>query len=200
MKYSNDKEIIFGCITCRKDALEAFVKKFSDPIYRSIQYYLRTSNISYSRQDLEDLHHTIFLRLFEKRCKKLRQYKGKNGCSLHSWVRMIAVRTVIDYLRKENVDALGRQKSYLLIEELDFLKSENPTPLALIDRNEEWALVQDGIKKLRPRERLFLKLHCMKGLSIQEVADIMGISEANAYSVKHRAIQRLRSHVKSKVK
>ena len=54
-------------------------------------------------------------------------------------------------------------------------------------------MIQEGIQALMPRDRLFLKLHCMEGLSIKEVASILNISEANAHSVKHRAIERLKT-------
>ena len=38
MTYSSDKDLIYGCLAGRKDALEALVKHYSDPVYRFIQY------------------------------------------------------------------------------------------------------------------------------------------------------------------
>ena len=100
MEHLTDQALLAGCISGNRLTQEALVKQFSNLVYTSVQYILRARNISYCRSDLEDLHNTIFVTLFEKGCKKLRQYKGKNGCSLASWIRLIAIRTVLDHLRK----------------------------------------------------------------------------------------------------
>jgi DNA-directed RNA polymerase specialized sigma24 family protein len=42
-----------------------------------------------------------------------------------------------------------------------------------------------------------MKLHVDHALSIAEIAETMQLSISNAYTVKHRAIQRLKSHVAS---
>jgi RNA polymerase sigma factor (sigma-70 family) len=57
--------------------------------------------------------------------------------------------------------------------------------------------VNQGLKLLAPRDRLFIKLHCLKELPIGEVAGILGVTENNAYSIKHRALHRLKSALQS---
>ena len=193
MNDSTDKDLIAGCLTGNRDALETLVKRFSNSVYRAIQYVFKVKNIPYSQLDLEDLHNSVFLHLFESHCKKLRQYKGTNGCSLYSWIRLITVRKVIDHLRKRGIDALNHKKTNLPIEVLTDLRAERSNPLDTIEREDQMRLIRDGMKALLPRDRLFLKLHSLKGLSIQEVAAIMSISEQNAHSIKHRAIKRLKS-------
>ena len=94
-----DRELLSKCVSGDRTASEMLVRRFSDLVYRAVQYTLMAKHVSFNRHDLEDLHNTVFLRLFEQGCKKLRQYQGKNGCSLASWIRMIAVRTVLDHLR-----------------------------------------------------------------------------------------------------
>lgn len=192
MSPPEDQALIAGCVSGSRAALETLVLRFSDPVYRSIQYVFKTKDIRYSMEDLEDLHNSVFLSLFENQCKKLRQYKGKNGCSLYSWIRLITVRIVIDYLRKRSVDALGTNKRIVPAEILDSLKTDGPDPLDDIERVRQWELIQEGIKALIPRDRFFLTLYCQEGLSVQEIADLMDISVENAHSIKHRAIKRLR--------
>jgi len=194
-----DRDLVNGCVSGDKKALEWFVRRFSDPVYRTVQYTLKTKNASYTRPDLEDLHNNVFLRLFEDRCKKLRQYKGKNGCSLHSWLRIVTVRIVIDHLRKEASSPLGWWKADLPFETFA-PRAKDSEPWIHMDRAKLKSLVQAGMKELMPRDRLFLKLHFMGDLSIREVADIMNLSEASAHSLKHRAIKRLRSKVLPKIK
>jgi len=193
----DDRKLLSECLAGNREASERLVRRFSDMVYRSVQYTLLTKNVSFNRQDLEDLHNTVFLRLFEQGCKKLRQYQGKNGCSLTSWIRMITVRTVIDHLRKKGVDAMFWQKKRISIEELPELRSDEVKFWAQIDSAERERVLKDSMQMLPSRDRLFLKLHFEQGLSVAEVAETMQLSVNNAYTVKHRAIQRLKSNVTS---
>ncbi len=195
MNYVTDQEILEGCIAGNSEAIEAFVKRFSDFVYRSIQHALTVKDISFNRTDLEDLHNTIFVKLLEKRCRKLRQYKGKRGCSLLSWIRLIAVRTIIDNLRKTNTDVLTRKGQAVFLDTLADIKGEEPEPWVLMDKDTQVRLVREGLRSLQPRDRLLLKLHFIEELPIQKVAGIMSISEGNAYTIKHRAIKRLQDKV-----
>jgi RNA polymerase sigma factor (sigma-70 family) len=64
-----------------------------------------------------------------------------------------------------------------------------------MERAEQRRIIHEAIQFLTPRDRLFMRLFFEEGLSIDEVAGSLGISLQNAYTVKHRAIQRLRSHL-----
>jgi RNA polymerase sigma factor (sigma-70 family) len=190
-----DRQLIKRCISGDKKAREEFVIRFSNPVYQCIQFTLKAKNISFSRQDLEDLHNTVFLNLFDKGCKKLRQYRGKNGCSLYSWIRLITVRTVIDYIRKASRDISSRAKEEFRFDNLPDLVHNGFEPLARMEKAEQKDLLLKGLEALMPRDRLFLQLHCLHGVSIQKVADMLQISENNAYSLKHRAIGRLKTKI-----
>ena len=195
MEHLTDQAILAGCISGNRLTQETFVKRFSNLVYTSVQYILRAGNTSYCRSDLEDLHNTIFVKLFEKGCKKLRQYKGKNGCSLSSWIRLIAIRTVLDHIRKERTDALNWKEKILSLDPFINIKSKTPEIWTQINKAQQFNLIREGLRSLLPRDRLFIKLHCQQGLSISEVAGMLRISEGNAYSLKHRAIKRLKKKI-----
>jgi RNA polymerase sigma factor (sigma-70 family) len=190
-----DQEITAGCISGDRQVQETFVRQFSDSVFRTVQYTFRTKNIRYSQSDVEDLHNTVFVKLFERQCKKLKQYRGDNGCSLFSWIRLITVRTVIDHVRKVSKDAVTRRDEVLPLETLTDKKEEAPEAWTLLEKAEQYRLIKEGMQALIPRYRIFIKLHFLKGHSIREVADIIGTSEANAHSLKHRAIKQLKSAV-----
>ena len=192
-----DRRLLTRCLSGDRKAAEALVRQFSGLVYHSVQYTLTSKNVSFTRQDLEDLHNTVFLKLFESRCKKLRLYRGERGCSLASWIRMIAVRTVLDDLRKRGVDAMVWQKKRVPLESLPELKADGIATDARLEEAERKRLLQLGIQNLPARDRLFITLHFDRGLSIAEVAETMQLSMANAYSIKHRAIERLRLHLAS---
>ena len=154
---------------------------------------MRNKTIPYQQADVEDLHNTIFVKLFEHHCKKLKQFEGKNGCSLFSWIRLITIRTVLGHIRKIRKDAVADKEKILPLDEVMNLRQESPGPISAMEKAEQYQLIEQGMLSLLPRYRLFLQLHFYKDLSIRETADIMGISEVNAHSVKHRAIKQLQT-------
>ena len=199
-RHSEDRQLLTECISGDQDAAEIFVRRFSDPVYRSIQHTLITKQITFSRQDLEDLHNTVFLQLFDSRRKKLRQYQGKNGCSLSTWLRIVTVRIVLNHYRKKGFEYMTRKHKQISIEEAPDLRGEEMEPWVAMEASEQERLLKDGIQSLSPRDRLFMRLHFEMELPLQEVAEAMDITVENAYTIKHRATKRLKSHITAQMK
>jgi RNA polymerase sigma factor (sigma-70 family) len=195
--YKEDLELLARCLAGNKKASENLVRRFSNLVYESVQYTLMVKHVSFNRHDLEDLHNTVFLKLFEQDRRKLRQYQGKRGCSVATWIKTIAVRTVLDHLRKKGVDAITFQKDRVPLEKLPELKADWAEFGTEPEKVKQNYLVQAGMKRLSPRERLFMKLHFDQALSMAEVAEIMQLSIGNIYTIKYRAIQKIKSHVTS---
>jgi len=191
MDHQADRRTLQGCISGEEKAREAFVIRFSNLVYQTIQGTFKTKNLPFNRLDLEDLHNTVFVRLFEKGCRKLRQYEGRNGCSVSTWIRLITIRTVLDFCRKAKRDALTRGEKTEMLDSIIGMQDDPPGQCAFMEKKERSCLIQKELQTLPPRDRLLLKLHYEGGLSLRDVAAIMKISKANAYSIKHRAIKRL---------
>ena len=187
-----DQKNLKKCISGNRRAQEEFVEHFSDPIYKWIQFTFKARHIPFNRLDVEDLHNTVLVKLFEKRCKKLRQYKGKNGCSVYSWIRLITIRIVIDYIRSQKRDVIARSETDLAFQDIPNLAEGEVGPLHLMEKAEQALLLRKAIQLLQPRDRLFLQLHYLHCFSIPRIAGILKISDNNAYSIKHRAIKRLK--------
>lgn len=190
-----DRRLLSKCLQGDRKASEILVRQFSGLVYKSIQYTLMARHVSFNRYDLEDLHNTVFLKLFDQNCKKLRQFRGDNGCSLASWIRMISVRSVIDQLRKKSVDTMGGKKKCTPLEDLPELIAEGEAPDGHIEETEQARILQEGIQRLSPRHRLFVKLHFEQGMALAEVAETMKLTIGNAYTLKHRALQNLKVEV-----
>ena len=188
----DEKDLLIRCFNGDPYAQADFVARYSDLVYCTVLRTLRAKSTGWQTQDVEDLYQTVFFRLLERQCKRLRQFRGRNGCSLHSWVRMIAVRTVIDHSRSRT-DALAHSGALDAASLLLNLPGDLVDPVGLLDRAQQLDKVRQGLRSLAPRDRLFIKLHCFKELSIQEVAEVLGVSENNAYTIKHRALKRLKA-------
>jgi RNA polymerase sigma factor (sigma-70 family) len=188
-----DRRWLKKCIAGDKKACERFVREFSDLVYRSVRHTLLVKNVFFNQDDLEDLHNTVFLKLFENQGQKLKQFKGKNGCGYGTWIRIITVRIVLNHIRKKGLDSITGQQKRIALEDIPELSSADFGPLAEIEKAEKQRSIKDGIRKLPPRDRLFLLLHYERGYSIKEVAETMKLSLNNAYAIKHRAINKLKS-------
>jgi RNA polymerase sigma factor (sigma-70 family) len=201
MKGSPDEDrlLLSLCFSGDEKAKEDLVRRFSNLIYQAAQHTLRLKFVPYTRHDLEDLHNTIFLQLFDQGCKKLKQYQGKNGCSLATWIRLVAVRIVLDHLRKKDVYAPTRQGMRIPLDEMLSLKGDQTDALGMLERAEKERLLRDAIQSLPARDRLFTKLHVDKGLPVEKVAATMQLSVNNAYVIKHRLIERLKAQVVSEL-
>ncbi len=193
-----DKELIKGCISGSREIRTLFVSKFSDPIFRTIQHYLKSRSVTHSQADIEDLHNSVFVSLLENRCKKLSQFRGDNGCSLNSWVCLIAVRTAIDSLRKRNRDVLSESIDLTILEEISGTITDQLNPETLVEKDEDRRRLLKVVSTLKPKEKLLIRLHCFKEFSVKETAKIMDITETNAFVIKHRAIKKLKAVMKKK--
>ena len=194
-----DRRWLKKCTAGDKRACERLVKEFSDLVYRSVRHTLGVKNVNFNQDDLEDLHNTVFLKLFENQGKRLGQFKGKNGCGLGTWIRIIAVRIVLNLIRKKGLDSITGQKKRIPLEDIPELGLADSGMLAEIEKADKLRSIKDEIRKLPPRDRLFLLLHYENGYSLKEVAKTMKLSLNNAYTIKHRAIQKLKSTLENTV-
>jgi len=186
------KRLVSRCVSGDRQAAETFVRRLSPVVYNTVRRTFKVKNIPFSEEDVQDLHNTVFLEFFEKGCRKLRQYTGKNGCSIASWVRVVTVRRVLNHLRQKGVDSPQWEVRRVALEELVHLASPEASPSRAVEEAEERRRVTEAIEGLPPRERLFMRLHFEKGLELDHVARAMGCSVQHLYVVKHRAVRRLR--------
>jgi RNA polymerase sigma-70 factor (ECF subfamily) len=203
MKTSPDEDrlLLSRCFSGDGEAWEIFVRRFSNLVYQAVRHTLMAKHMPFSRLDVDDLYSTIFLEFFEKGHRKLRQYRGTNGCSLSTWVRVVAVSIVLDHVRKKGLDGLSAQKTRIPIDDMPALGTrDHDDVFEHMERAEQERLLRDAIQYLPPRDRLFVKLHFEKEVPVDEVADAMQLSINNAYTIKHRIIAKIRSYLDSVLK
>lgn len=201
-----DKQVMAQCVNGDLRAKEAFVIRFSSLVYHAIQHTLRTRNVYFTREDLQDLHSSVFLQLFNNNCKKLDQYTGKNDCSPATWINIITTRHVIDQLRKRGFDSLSSQASKISIDNLisinehqnEHLNERGPDADPQEEQAEKHQRIANAIHHLSPRERLLVKLYFDKGIPVAQIAETMKISVENTYTLKHRTIKKLKNIVQAK--
>lgn len=194
--HHDDRILRDGCINGDDAAAERFVTTYSDVVYRGVQSTLRGRGVPFSYADLQDIHNSVFLQIFDKQCLKLRQFQGANGCSLKTWVRVITVRATLNIIRKRGYDGLADQRKAVCFEDIPEICGHCKNPWQHLKKTEQWRLLESALQVLAPRDRLFMRLHFEKGLTVPEVASAMQLSVNNAHTVKHRVVKRLQDHVR----
>jgi RNA polymerase sigma-70 factor, ECF subfamily len=188
-----DLELRDRCVDGGRPEMAHFIRTYSDLIYRTIQHVFRRYRIPCPADDLKDLHHTVFVKLFENRCRRLRRYRGDNGCRLASWIRLVVIRIVINELRASRGDGFLDRRGHVSIDSIVELADPGDGPWEHLERQDQKRRLQDAVARLSSREQLFCRLHFETGLPLSEVAEILSISSTAAYTLKHRAIQRLKA-------
>jgi RNA polymerase sigma-70 factor, ECF subfamily len=149
--------------------IDAVFTRYFDPIYRFL--YSRVGN----REDAEDLTSEVFL-------KAARQLdSGRAEASIADWLYTVARTVLADHWRR-----YYRTGSTLPLDEEraeQIPESDTQTPSG---RSEE--LVNQVLGALPARYRLVLELRFLRGYSIRETAQEIGVTEANAKVLQHRAL------------
>jgi len=212
MKLTKEEELqlLHDCINA--GGCDRLVQYYWKPVFFMVRKTFILTGVSFTEDELEDLRGEVFLNLFDNKCKKLRQYKADMGLSLTSWIKMIAYQTVKMYLRKSDRSGiLGPYKTLSLDrlrEELglenggEMMSDPGKTPSQMmedmenltqrLDAREQLARFLESIENLPPFDQFVLKLHFFDGLPLSEIADRLGKEIGNIYTIKFRAIKRLK--------
>jgi RNA polymerase sigma factor (sigma-70 family) len=178
-----EKDLLAGCLRREKAAWDAFVVQYSALVYHTIKKTFSLYHTEPRTEQIEDLYQGFFLCILRDDFKKLRQFRGDRGCSLASWLRMVATRLTVDFLRKrEATDAASTKGTP---------SSQPDPPDGLIDREKEGLLLR-GIQSLPSPDRLFLDLCFRQALLPQDIAGILKISVPAVYTQKSRILSKLR--------
>ena len=194
----DDLELVARCANRDTQAWDEFLDRYSRLIYNYIHSVLLTKGYSFSQEHVHDIFQEIFLSLTKDNFKKLSGFKARNGCSLASWLRQIAINSAIDYLRKfkpalsiddENEDDFGL---------LDVLADGTPHISKALIKEEEIKQLEDCIEGLNTDDKFFLELSLNRGLKPDELKEHFRVSRSAVDMRKARLIDKLRDCFKTK--
>lgn len=186
-------ELLRSCIDGDPDARRRLVEQYSGIVSFGVSVIFQQFGRPYRREEIEDLCQDVFLSLFENDARKLRQYKGRNGCSLASWLRVVANRATIDRLRREGrTISLDDPESAEGSRVRETQPDHRPGPEPRVEAAERAAKVREMVKQLPTKDQLFVQLFYFQGLPIEEVARTIGITTNAAYVRKMRLHEKLR--------
>jgi len=188
-----DEELVARARKSDQRATEDLVRRYQQKAY-AIAYHFTNGNV----QDAEDFTQEAFLRAFQN----LENFRGDS--SFYTWFYRILVNVCLDGRRHRN----RWQKIFLPWQrdstEKGLSPEERPDPeahersLKTISGKELSRDIQESLRSLPEKQRLAFQLKALHGMSIQEVARVMGTAEGTVKSHLFRATQFLREKFKDR--
>ena len=193
-----DRELLDACIQGSEKSWDVFVDKYTNLIYHTIRQVLNTYRVELRTQQKNDIHNNLLLFLIEDDYKKLRQYDGRNKCSVSSWLRVVTSNFALNVLKKQKsqVPLNSTTDRELEIEDLSVCREQRPEEGLL--RKEHKELIDELTSELNANDMLFVDLLYRKELTPESIAEILSISINNVYSKKTRIKKKLIKIAKKK--
>jgi RNA polymerase sigma-70 factor (ECF subfamily) len=188
----DDRLLLARCLTGDRQAWERLISDKSRLVYYAIRRTFQSKAVSFEEEEIEDLHNEVFTGLFANGCHKLRSFEGRGGCTLASWIRLIATRTTLTYLSRSRRAVSARSPADDR-DPLDSIPDEAPAADEALAQQSDLTRLQEAVDALSPDDRLFITLHFEREMALPEVATILSASINALYSRKHRIVKRLRA-------
>jgi RNA polymerase sigma-70 factor (ECF subfamily) len=174
MSIIEEKDVVSRAIKGDGEAFSLLYEEYFDKVYRYI--YLRLGN----QAEVEDLTQEVFVKALEA----IGSYKWRD-LPFASWLFRIARNHMIDHLRKESkVEKIAWDDNMARVEE--------PNPALVAEQRLEIEELRENIKKLSPAQRAVISLRFGGGLSVAEVAKVLGKRPGTVKALQHSGIVALR--------
>jgi RNA polymerase sigma factor (sigma-70 family) len=163
------------------ERLEQLYRSSRDDVYSYVLTLVRDSAAA------EDVTALAFERAYRRR-RTFDRHRGDE----RPWLFGIARNAALDELRR-------RRRVAALVVEPESLDTEPATVEDEADVLLRRTAVRSALAQLPARDRELLALKFQAGLSNAELAEVVGVSESNAGTMLHRAVQKLRKAVNAPV-
>jgi len=182
----SDEKLLGRMLMREARAWGEFHRRYDRLIYRCIHKVTgRFSNVLGS-DDVADIYGTLLVNLTARDMHKLRCFEPDRGNKLSSWIGLLATNTAWDHLR-----SIARQPQCTELADAEDLRAAQPDACQeLLDR-ERWHLVNETLREFSSKDRRFMRLYYVDGLTPEQVASLMRISVKTVYSKKHKIRCRL---------
>lgn len=185
-----DKELVARAQHDDPSAFEILVRRYQDKAY-AIAYNMCSGD----REAAQELTQEAFLRAF----RSLKNFRGKS--SFYTWFYRILVNTCLDNRRRrkrwEKVftfwrhDRRERKDSKKMDEDYPD-PGVNSNPMAALNGKQLGQEISEALETLPEKQRVVFQLKVLHGMTIREIAQIVGSAEGTVKSHLFRATHFLR--------
>jgi RNA polymerase sigma-70 factor (ECF subfamily) len=188
-------DLIAACVRGDEAAREEFVVQYDGPNPLCDAHRAPPARVVPAR-GTDDLHQAVLASFFERSCRRLQMYEGRNRASFATFVRVCAARQTLDHLRQRRRHPpaieeaeLAREPGASLVEHAD----PGVGPEEVTSTRQTLLQVKEIVDSLPSREQLLVRLHFVEDMDIPAVARTLGISENAAHVLKSRIRAKLRA-------
>lgn len=167
-------------------AWREFHRRYDRLIYRCIHKVTGRFTSVLSNEDVREIYAMLLMNLTARNMHKLRSFQPERGNKLSSWIGLLATNTAWDYLRQ-----VARQPQCTGLTDAEEIRTTRPDPYQQMVDKERWGLVNDTLREFSKKDRIFVRLYFVDGLTPEEIAEEMRISVKTVYSKKHKIRCRL---------
>ena len=177
----SDAEIVQAVLDGDANAFEALVLRYQKKVYNTV---LRLAG---DCAEAEDLSQEVFLKIF----KGLSSFRGESSFS--TYIYRVAANTAIDALRRREAPTVSLSTENEEGEEFELaLPDAGPLPVEILESRERRQAIRAAIDALPEHHRAGDCAREMDGMSYQDIAQAMGLTEGTVKSRINRARGRLR--------
>lgn len=169
------KELIEDCKRGSRQAQFALYKQYNKAMYNTCLRMLNNEN------DAEDVLQTAFVQVF----RKIDSFRYES--SIGAWIKRIVVNHCINCLKKRKLEFSQWDEKFDATEEI----IEAPLEVGV-----KVKAIKSAISKLSDGYRTVFSMYAMEGFDHQEIATVLGISEATSKSQYCRARKKLKELLK----
>ncbi len=174
--------LLASCRAGDELAWEAFVHRFQGRVYALAYSYAG------DREDARDLAQDIFVRLYETRDR------WAPADEFLPWLIHVARNRSVDFLRRRKV----RRPAFAVREEDGFeIPDAEPTPEARAVAASYRGVLRGALRRVSALSREVLILRDVQGLSVQQVAGLLGVPVGTVKSRASRAREELTEKVRA---
>jgi len=169
-----DVELVYLAKAGELDAFEALTNRYEQRVFGLAMRMLRQEH------DAEDVTQQTFLSVLEN----LEGFRGE--ASFSTWVLRIASHAALKIIRKrKGLNTVSLEEATEPSDDLnsiphpEFIADWRQSPEHLVEQNEVRRLLDEALTRLDEKHRLVFLLRDVEGLSIQETAVALDLSEGN---------------------
>jgi RNA polymerase sigma-70 factor, ECF subfamily len=183
----SDQELMERLREGDEDAFEGLLARYREAVYRYLAATVRDGAAA------EDLLQEVFLRLWTR----AEQWDGRGA--LKAWLFRIATNLALNHLRtvqrrrEQPLEIVGDVTAGERADRVPdwLIDTSSPSPEAVLEQAERQALLRRLVDGLPEEKRAVFRLVHEEKMSLQDVADALGIPEGTVKSRLHYARKRL---------
>ena len=164
----------------RELAFRIILKTYQERLYSIIR------KMVHSHEDTDDILQNTFVKVH----KYLPAFQNKS--SLYTWIYRIAINETLRFLAQNKV------QKRVMASAFEWTKVTDAYEMDLMDEEKTWLLLNEGIERLPPRQKLVFNLRYFEKMTYAEMADILKVTEGSLKASFHHALGKLNEFIKRK--